>query len=332
MVSISDIQNAYARIKDLVNHTEIMISRTLNTNLHAQVFLKCENFQRVGAFKFRGTCNKLLSLSKEEQKRGVITHSSGNHAQAVALASSLLGIKAVVVMPENAPQVKVDATQEYGAEIVRCSNTVEDRERTCKQLQEQHGYTLVHPYDDEMIIAGAGTAALELINDVGMLDFMFCPVGGGGFLSGTSIATKGLCPNATVIAVEPKEADDAYRSFKAHVLYPSTYPNTIADGLRTSLSERTFSIIQSHVDDIITVSEEEIIQAMEFLWTRMKLVVEPSGVVGLAGAMNYKKQIKQKKVGIMISGGNVDLEPFFSYYYQQIEKKKKSYITRNTNP
>jgi len=323
MVSLTDVQKAYTKIKHLVNHTPVMTSRTLNQLFDAQVFLKCENFQRVGAFKFRGTCNKLLSLTEEEKQRGVITHSSGNHAQAVALASSLLGIKAVIVMPENAPQVKVDATKEYGAEIIRCGNSVEDREHTCTQLQQNHGYTLVHPYDDDSIIAGAGTAALELIHDVGPLDYVFCPVGGGGFVSGTSIASKGLCPKATVIAVEPREADDAYRSFNDNTLYQSTYPNTIADGLRTSLSQRTFSIIKSQVDKIITVSEQDIIRAMEFVWARMKLVVEPSGAVGLAGVFQMKSQLKNKRVGVMISGGNVDLQTFFQTYYQQIQKKKK---------
>jgi len=282
----------------------------------ANVFVKCENFQRIGAFKFRGVSNKLLQLSADEKAKGVVTHSSGNHAQAVALASSLLGIKSVIVMPENAPPVKIDATRGYGAEIVRCANNVKAREETCQNLIDKHGYTLVHPYDDDQIIAGAGTAALELIKEVGDLDYMFCPVGGGGLLSGTSVATKGLCPDSKVIAVEPERADDAYRSFKDGKLYPSAYPDTIADGLRTSLSKRTFKIIQEKVDEIVTVSEKEIIDAMKFLWMRMKIVVEPSGAVPIAGVIKMARSIKNKNIGVIVSGGNIDLDDFFSKYYE----------------
>ena len=242
-----------------------------------------------------------------------MTHSSGNHAQAVALVCSLLDIKAVIVMPENAPAVKVDATRGYGAEIVRCVSSVESREQTCQRLIDECGYTLVHPYDDEQIIAGAGTAAYELIHEVGGVDVVFCPVGGGGLVSGTSIATKGLCPSSRVVAVEPERADDAFRSFRDGKLYPSVYPDTIADGLRTSLSVRTFHIIQEFVDEVVTVSEQEIVDAMKFLWVRMKMVVEPSGAVSVAGVLKQKKKIKGMKVGVIISGGNVDLEGFFSH-------------------
>jgi len=320
MPTFSDIEHAYQRIQHMINKTPVMTSRTLNTMVGANVFLKCENFQRVGAFKFRGVSNKLLQLTDGEKKRGVITHSSGNHAQALALASSFLGIKSVIVMPENAPQVKVEATKGYGAEIIRCANTVEAREKTCKNLMNKYGYTLVHPYDDEQIIAGAGTAAYELIKEIGSVDYMFCPIGGGGLTSGTSIATKGLCPDAAMIAVEPKKANDAYRSFKEGVLKQSTYPDTIADGLRTALCERTFHIIQKNVDDIILVNEKEIIDAMKFLWTRMKIVVEPSGAVAVAGVLKIKKTIRNKKIGVIISGGNVDLDDFFQGYYQHIKK------------
>jgi threonine dehydratase len=281
-----------------------------------KIFFKCENFQKVGAFKFRGVSNKLLQLNDTERRNGVITHSSGNHAQAVALASSILGIKIVIVMPKNSPQVKLDATKEYGAIIVRCENTVESREMTCKKLEKKHNYTFVHPYDDDQIIAGAGTAAFELIAEVGSLDYIFCPVGGGGLLSGTSIASKGLCPHIKIIAVEPEKADDAYRSFKDGKLYPSLYPDTIADGLRTSLSKRTFSIIQENVDDIITVSEHEIVESMKFLWMRMKLVVEPSGAVSLAGLLKMRNNLNNRKSGVIISGGNIDLNDFFEKYYQ----------------
>lgn len=318
MPSLKDIERAHERIKNIVNNTSVLTSRTLDKMVGANVFVKCENFQRIGAFKFRGVSNKLLQLSADEKAKGVVTHSSGNHAQAVALASSLLGIKSVIVMPENAPPVKIDATRGYGAEIVRCASNVKAREETCQNLVDKHGYTLVHPYDDDQIIAGAGTAALELIKEVGDLDYMFCPVGGGGLLSGTSVATKGLCPDSKVIAVEPERADDAYRSFKDGKLYPSAYPDTIADGLRTSLSKRTFKIIRENVDEIITVSEKEIIDAMKFLWMRMKIVVEPSGAVPIAGVIKMARSIKNKKIGVIISGGNIDLDDFFSKYYENL--------------
>jgi len=318
MPTLKDIENAYERIKCIINHTNVMTSRTLNKMVEADVFLKCENFQRVGAFKFRGVSNKLIQLNDKDRKKGVITHSSGNHAQAVALASSIIGIKSIIVMPKNAPKVKIDATKEYGAKIVMCDSNVEAREKTCQDIINKHGCTLIHPYDDEEIIAGAGTAALELLREIGYVDYIFCPVGGGGLLSGTSIATKGLYPNTKVIAVEPKKADDAYRSFRDNKLYPSNYPNTIADGLRTSLSRRTFKIILKNVDNIITVSEKEIIDAMKFLWLRMKIIVEPSGAVPIAGIMKMKSVIKKSKVGAIISGGNINLNDFFSEYYNNI--------------
>ena len=314
MINIKDIENAHSRIKHMINKTCVMTSRTLDNKLESKIYFKCENFQRVGAFKFRGVSNKLLLLNEEERKKGVVTHSSGNHAQAVALGSSILGIKSVIVMPENAPKVKVEATRNYGANIIFCKNSVKDRENTCNELRKKHGYTLVHPYDDDQIIAGAGTAAYELIKEIGNFDYIFCPVGGGGLLSGTSIATKGLSTKTKIIAVEPEKADDAYRSFKNGKLYPSSYPDTIADGLRTSLSQRTFEIIKKNVDDIITVSEKEIIQAMKYLWSRMKIIVEPSGAVPLAGVIKFSKNQKNKKIGVIISGGNVDLDEYFSKF------------------
>lgn len=311
MPSIIDIEEAYNRIINLINITPVHSSRTLNKLSGNNIFLKCENFQRAGAFKFRGVCNKLLQLSNQEKTKGVITHSSGNHAQALALGSSILKIKSVIVMPENTPRVKLDATAGYGAEIVKCSNSIEFREETCKNLIDKYNYTLVHPYDDDQIIAGAGTAAFELIKETGDLDYIFCPIGGGGLISGTSITAKGLCPDIKVIGVEPKQADDAFRSFKDGKLYSSTYPNTIADGLRTSLSERTFKIIKENVDQIITVSEKEIIETMKLIWERMKIIAEPSGAVSLAGVIKMSKVINKNKIGVIISGGNVDLEEFF---------------------
>ncbi|MDH4213650.1 MAG: pyridoxal-phosphate dependent enzyme [Candidatus Thorarchaeota archaeon] len=312
MVVLQDVLDARVRIQDVALKTPVMTSTTLDTIIEGEVFFKCENFQRAGAFKFRGAFNTVSQLSSEERRKGVITHSSGNHAQALALAASILGVKATIVMPKNSPQVKIEATRGYGAEIVFCENTTESRVAVCDLLIKQNDFTLVHPYNDSRIIAGAGTAALELIEEAGPLDYVFAPVGGGGFLSGTSIATKGLCHDSKVIAVEPANADDAFRSFKAGKIFPSLNPNTIADGLRTQLGELTFRIIQEYVDDIITVTEEEIVHAMKFIWERMKLVVEPSGAVSLAGLLKLKDKVKHKKIGVMISGGNIDLTKFFN--------------------
>ncbi|NHJ31334.1 MAG: threonine/serine dehydratase [Asgard group archaeon] len=306
-----EVEAAYERIKQYVNKTPVVTSSTLNEKLGCECFFKCENFQKIGAFKFRGALNTILQLSEEDKKKGVITHSSGNHAQALALAAKIAGIKAVIVMPENAPQVKVNATKGYGAEIVVCGSKPGDREEAVEPLIEKHGYTLVHPSNDWTIIHGAGTAAYELIKEVGNLDYVFAPVGGGGFLSGTAIATKGLLPNSKVIAVEPKNADDAYRSFKEGKIFPSINPNTIADGLRTQLGSNTFQVVMKYVDDIILVSEEEIVDAMQFLWERMKLVIEPSAAVSLAGVLSKQIDVKNKRIGIMVSGGNIDLTDFF---------------------
>lgn len=318
MVTLEDIRDARSRIAGMVNRTCVMTSGTLNDRVDADVFLKCENFQKTGSFKMRGVSNRLLQLSDEERRRGVVTHSSGNHAQALALASSLLGVRSVVVMPANAPDVKVDATRGYGAEVVRCESSMEAREQRCRELVETHGYIFIHPYDDDRIIAGAGTAALELLEETGELDYIFCPVGGGGLVSGTSIAATGAGSGTAVIGVEPAMADDAYRSLRDGRLYPSGYPDTVADGLRTSLSRRTFTIIRKNVDEIVTVSEREIVKAMAFLWTRMKLVVEPSGAVAVAGAMEHDR-LEGKRAGVIVSGGNVDLDAFFERYEAAIE-------------
>ncbi|NHK32117.1 MAG: pyridoxal-phosphate dependent enzyme [Asgard group archaeon] len=312
------VEAAYERIKDYVNNTPVMTSSTLNQMVDATCYFKCENFQKIGAFKFRGAVNTLLQLSDEEKKRGVITHSSGNHAQALSLAAKIVGIKAVIVMPKNAPKVKVAATRGYGAEIVVCGSKPGNREEAVIPLMKKYGYTLVHPSDDPRIFQGAGTAAYELIKEVGELDFIFAPVGGGGLLSGTSIASKGLLPKAKVIAVEPKNADDAYRSFKEGKIYPSINPNTIADGLRTQLGPNTFKVVMEKVDDIITVSESEIVDAMQFLWERMKLVIEPSGAVSLAGVLSNQIDLKGKQVGIILSGGNIDLTDFFNIIRDKI--------------
>ncbi|MHA1686989.1 MAG: threonine/serine dehydratase, partial [Candidatus Heimdallarchaeaceae archaeon] len=268
----TEIREAYNRIKNVINKTPVHTSSTLNKMLNTRCFFKCENFQKMGAFKFRGAYHALSLLTAEERNRGVITDSSGNHAQALALAAKMFDIKATVVMPETAPKVKISAVREYGGEVVFCKPSMEARKNTVQQLIKKHGYTLVHSSNDLRIIQGAGTAAYELMNEVGRLDYIFAPVGGGGLLSGTALAVRELSPQTQVIGVEPRLADDAYRSFKEGKLYPSSYPNTIADGLRTSLGENTFRIIRENVNDIILVSEEEIVNAMQFLWERMKLV------------------------------------------------------------
>ncbi|MFX1521715.1 MAG: pyridoxal-phosphate dependent enzyme [Promethearchaeota archaeon] len=314
-----EIKAAWERLKSIANHTPVMTSRTLNALTGGQIFFKCENFQRIGAFKFRGAFNAISQLTDEKKRKGVIAHSSGNHAQAVALASKLLGIKATIVMPENSSQVKVAATRGYGAEVVFCGTKPTDRPEKTAELIKEHGYTLVHPYNDLNVIYGAGTAAYELIEEVGSLDFVLAPIGGGGLISGTSIVVKGLCPETKVIGVEPKNANDAYRSFKAGKIFPSVHPNTIADGLRTSLGSNTFKIIQENVDDIITVTEKQIVEAMKFLWERMKLVVEPSGAVPLAGLQSGDLNVRDKRVGLIISGGNIDLTAFFKLLEQQIQ-------------
>ncbi|MFO8132408.1 MAG: threonine/serine dehydratase [Thermoplasmatota archaeon] len=320
MVTLADIRRAHARIRPMVNRTPVMTSTTLDERVEVHAYLKCENFQKAGSFKMRGVSNRLLQLSDSEKRRGVTAHSSGNHAQAVALAASILGIPSVIVMPRNAPEVKVAATRGYGAEVVFCENSAEAREKRCRALADEHGYVLVHPYDDDRVIAGAGTAALELLEETGDLDYVFCPVGGGGLISGTSIAVKGICESTVVVGVEPALADDAYRSFRDGRLYPSEYPDTIADGLRTSLSRRTFAIIRRHVDEMVTVSEREIVEAMKFLWTRMKMVVEPSGAVSLAGMLK-KEGLEGTRVGVIVSGGNVGLDDCFERYYAALSQE-----------
>ncbi|MHA1931495.1 MAG: pyridoxal-phosphate dependent enzyme [Promethearchaeota archaeon] len=319
-MSFNGIKEAYNRIKDVVNKTPIMTSRSLNSLVDAEVYFKCENFQRVGAFKFRGAYNALSLFTEEEKRQGVITHSSGNHAQAVALAASLLNIQATIVMPKGAPINKINATKEYGADTVFCENNLEARTKTTDQLIKKNNYILLHPYDNDNVINGQGTAVYELIKEEGDFDIIVAPLGGGGLLSGTALATKKLCPKARVFGVEPFMADDALRSIQSGYIIPSTYPHTIADGLRTSICRRTFNFIQKYVDKIVTVSEMEIINAMRFLWERMKILVEPSGAVPLAALLSAKIEIKNKKVGLILSGGNIDIEPFFHLLKERILK------------
>ncbi|MFW9906058.1 MAG: threonine/serine dehydratase [Candidatus Thorarchaeota archaeon] len=322
---IQEIKLASKRIQDYINKTPIMTSRTLNTMMGAEIFFKCENFQRGGAFKCRGAFNSLLQLDPENRNKGIIAHSSGNHAQAVALASKELGIKATIVMPHNAPQIKKNATRGYGATIVECGNNPADRQEMTDLLIEKKKFRLIHPYNYLPTIYGAGTAAHELFTDIKSIDLVLAPIGGGGLISGTSIAVKGICPQAEVIGVEPENADDAFRSFTDGKLYPSINPNTIADGLRTSLGDITFEIIQKNVSRIVTVSEIEILDAMRFIWERMKLVVEPSGAVPLAGLFKIRKDdyqhLKGKRIGLILSGGNIDVTDFFNFLKRQTEIK-----------
>ncbi|MBI4761120.1 MAG: pyridoxal-phosphate dependent enzyme [Chloroflexi bacterium] len=306
-VTLVEIQQAAERIRPFAHRTPVLTNESLNQRVGVQVFLKCENMQKVGAFKFRGACNAVFSLSDEEAKRGVVTHSSGNHAQALALAARLCGIPAYIVMPDNAPQVKKDAVAGYGGQITFCKPTLEARESTMGRIRLETGATVVHPYDNERVIAGQGTAALELLTEIPDLDVVIAPVGGGGLLSGTSIAAKGLKPGIRVIAAEPELADDAYRSMQAGKIVPSVNPKTIADGLLTSLGALTFPIIRQNVEQIVTVSERGIIEAMRFVWERVKIVIEPSAAVAVGVLWEKKIDLSGLKVGVILSGGNVDL-------------------------
>lgn len=306
-VTLVEIQQAAERIRPFAHRTPVLTNESLNQRVGAQVFLKCENMQKVGAFKFRGACNAVFSLSDEEAKCGVVTHSSGNHAQALALAARLRGIPAYIVMPDNAPQVKKDAVAGYGGQITFCQPTLEARESTMERIRLETGATVVHPYDNERVIAGQGTAALELLTEIPDLDVVIAPVGGGGLLSGTSIAAKGLKPGIRVIAAEPELADDAYRSMQAGKIVPSVNPKTIADGLLTSLGALTFPIIRQNVEQIVTVSERGIIEAMRFMWERVKIVIEPSAAVAVGVLWEKKIDLSGLKVGVILSGGNVDL-------------------------
>ncbi|GAB4503479.1 MAG: pyridoxal-phosphate dependent enzyme [Anaerolineales bacterium] len=307
-VTLNDIRQAAERIRPYAHRTPVMTCESLDRQVGAQVFLKCENLQKVGAFKFRGACNAVFSLTEAQAARGVCTHSSGNHAQALALAARLRGIPAYIVMPENAPAVKKAAVAGYGGQITLCAPTLEARQATLTQVRAKTGAELVHPYDDERVIAGQGTAALELLEEVPDLEAVIAPVGGGGLLSGTALATRGLSPHIRVLGGEPERADDAYRSLQAGHVLPSMHPQTVADGLLTSLSTRTFGLLRQHVEQIVTVSEAAIIEAMRFVWERAKLIIEPSAAVAVAVLWAGKVNLHGLKVGVILSGGNVDLE------------------------
>ena len=303
-----DIGRAAERIRPYVHRTPVITSRQADKLFSATLFFKCENFQKVGAFKARGATNAVLSLTPGEIRKGVATHSSGNHAQALSYAASIRRAKAYIVMPYGSPKVKVEAVRSYGGIITFCEPTLQSRESTLAEVLRETGATEIHPYNNLRIIAGQATAALELMEEVPGLDVILTPVGGGGLLSGTSLAAAYFSPSTRVIAAEPEQANDAFLSFTSRKLVPSRNPCTIADGLRTSLGDITFPIILNHVSDIVTVREDSIIQAMRFVWERMKILIEPSAAVPLAALLEKKADVKNKRAGIILSGWNIDLD------------------------
>lgn len=303
-----NIETAHALVKPYIHHTPVFTSRFLNDLSGAELYFKCENLQKIGAFKARGGLNAVLSLPADQLANGVITHSSGNHAQAIAFSAQKVGAKCYIVMPENSPKVKIAAVEGYGATITFCKNTPEDRQGTVDEIVARTGATFIHPFNNYEVIAGQATAAKELMEDVAVtLDAIVAPVGGGGLLSGTALSAKYFSPGTRVYAGEPEGAADAVLSFRSDKIEKAPYVNTIADGLLTYLGDKTFPIIKSEVADIFTVSDEEIIQAMRYMWERMKIVVEPSGAVSTAAVLKNRAVFGGKKVGIIISGGNVDL-------------------------
>jgi threo-3-hydroxy-L-aspartate ammonia-lyase len=310
-LDVDDIRAASERLAPWIHRTPVMTSRTLDGRCGGSIFLKAENFQKVGAFKIRGAMNALLQLGEAERARGVVTHSSGNHGQALAQAGLWLGVPVTVVMPSTAPGIKRAATEGYGATVVLCEPTLAARESTVADQIARHGYSLIHPFDNWDVIAGQGTAAWELLDQAGTLDVVITPVGGGGLLAGTALAVKGRSPSTKVVGAEPKMADDALRSFLSGTLQPSNDPKTMADGLRTSLGERPFSVIRHQVDAIVTATEPEILDAMKFVWERFKMIIEPSCAVPVAPVLNRQFPVEGLRVGIIITGGNVDLEPMF---------------------
>lgn len=307
-VDFSSVRDAADRLKGVANRTPVFTSRTLNDRLQAEVYFKCENFQRGGAFKFRGAYNAVSQLSDEERRAGVLAFSSGNHAQAVALTGRILGISTLIIMPANAPAAKLAGTRGYGAEVMLYDPNAESREEIAEAVQRERGMTLIPPYDHPDVVAGQGTAALEMMEEVGPLDLILAPCGGGGLLSGTAIVSKSLYPGCRVVGVEPEIADDATRSFRTGTLQRVQNPQTMADGLRTpSLGGVTFPLVRKYVDEMVTVSEDAIVTAMRFLWTRMKIVVEPSGAVPLAALLDGDLMTARKRIGLILSGGNVDM-------------------------
>ncbi|CAA0264831.1 threo-3-hydroxy-L-aspartate ammonia-lyase [Acinetobacter baumannii] len=309
-----DVAAAAERIKDFINKTPVLTSRTVNNEFEAEVFFKCENFQRVGAFKFRGAMNALLQFNENQKKAGVVAFSSGNHAQAIALSSKILGIPATIIMPKDAPAAKMAATREYGGNIVEFDRYTEDREKIGKEIAEKNGLTLIPSYDHPHVIAGQGTAAKELFEEVGDLDYLFVCLGGGGLLAGSALSARQLSTNCKIYGVEPALGNDGQISFRKGEIVHIDTPPTIADGAQTQyLGKLTFPIIQQKVDDILTVTDEELINAMKFFAERMKMVVEPTGCLGFAAARNLKDELKGKRIGIIISGGNVDISKYAEF-------------------
>jgi len=307
--SMEDVIAASKRIERHGHRTPILTNKTINQLAGKKIFFKCENFQKIGAFKFRGGWNAISSLSDKEAEKGACTHSSGNHAQAVAYAAMKRNIPAYIVMPENAPKVKIQAVKGYGAKITLCKPTLKSRKETLEKIAEKTGAYVVHPFNEPKVIAGQGTAALELIEDAGDLDAICAPIGGGGLMSGTCIAARDMLPNARLFGAEPKGADDAYRSLKEGKLLPQENPNTICDGLLTSMGENTWNILKDHLEDIITVDDEEVITAMRLVWERMKIIIEPSCATPLAAILTpeFKRLENIETIGIILTGGNVDL-------------------------
>ena len=302
-----EINNAVKRVKPYVHNTPVLTSTTLDQKTGSTVYFKCENFQRMGAFKMRGATNAILQLSKADRAKGVVTHSSGNFAQALALAARSLDAKAYIIMPNNAPKVKVEAVKGYGAEVIECAPTLEAREKTCEEIQAKTQATFIHPSNDMNVILGQGTAAYELIREVKDLDILLTPVGGGGLIAGTAMVQHYLLPESQTIGSEPFGADDAYLSMKIGKIQPSVNPITIADGLKTQLGDINFPIIRKYVSNIIRVEESEIIAAMRYVWERMKIVIEPSSAVAVAALFRRRERFLKRKVGVIITGGNVDL-------------------------
>ncbi|WDD91016.1 threo-3-hydroxy-L-aspartate ammonia-lyase [Burkholderia sp. FERM BP-3421] len=307
----ADVEAAASRIAGVAHRTPVQTSRMLNEIMGAQVFFKCENFQRMGAFKFRGAFNALARFSPEQRKAGVVAFSSGNHAQGVALSAKILGIPATIVMPHDAPATKVAATKGYGAQVVVYDRYTEDREAIGRRLADENGLTLIPPYDHPDILSGQGTAAKELFEEVGPLDNLFVPLGGGGLLSGSALSTRALAPHCIVYGVEPEAGSDGQRSFRSGEIVHIETPNTIADGAQTQhLGNYTFEIIKRDVNDILTASDADLVNAMKFFAAYMKMIVEPTGCLGLAAALNAKDALKGKRVGVLVSGGNIDLARF----------------------
>lgn len=313
----ADVEAAAARIDGIAHRTPVQTSRTLNELVGGEVFVKCENFQRMGAFKFRGAFNALSKFSPEQRRAGVVAFSSGNHAQGIALSAKILGIPATIIMPHDAPAAKVAATKGYGAHVVVYDRYSEDREAIGKRLAQEQGLTLIPPYDHPDVLAGQGTAAKELFEEVGALDYLFVPLGGGGLLSGTALSTRALAPKCVLYGVEPEAGNDGQQSLRSGSIVHIDTPKTIADGAQTQhLGNYTFGIIKRDVDDILTASDADLVNAMQFFAARMKMIVEPTGCLGLAGALNVKDSLKGKRVGVIISGGNIDLERFCSLVTQ----------------